>query len=100
MAACGNDTLIVVVGALETIWSNRERTWAEGASDAADFPALAQRHAGIQAHERLLSRIVAGDVAGAERRARAHLDASLLYTASAAADEQVGWTSAEAHRNA
>lgn len=80
VGACGNQTLILVAGALESLWSSREERWAVHARDAGSFPAHSMRRFGVRAHERLLTLIDTGDAAGAERQATIHLEASLLYS--------------------
>lgn len=79
VALCGNETMKVIVGALEAIWSARERDWARRASTARRFPGVETRDAGLRAHERLLELIEAGDSAGAARAAARHLERSTLY---------------------
>jgi GntR family transcriptional repressor for pyruvate dehydrogenase complex len=79
VAGCGNETLILVVGALESLWSARAETWAAVARDSGEFPSRDMRLAGVEAHERLLAHLTAGDVRRSEEQARKHLQASLLY---------------------
>jgi len=79
VASCGNQTMILVIGALESLWSRQEVDWASRARAAKVFPEREQRRAGVRAHERILQLIERGDVAGVERQVRIHLDASLLY---------------------
>ncbi len=97
VALCGNQTMIVIVGALEAVWSARERDWARRAVSEHEFPAVETRAAGLRAHERLLELIELGDSAGVARAARRHLESSTLYavrdakqTVSAAAVRQNG----------
>ncbi|XVQ14565.1 FadR/GntR family transcriptional regulator [Spirillospora sp. CA-255316] len=106
---CGSDTMIVVVGALETIWSAHESavwsTVATGATGAAmakgrgaarpaaagdldaespDAPmSRAVRRDAIRAHENLLAAIEAGDGDRAQTLAAAHL--------SIARDNTLAW---------
>jgi GntR family transcriptional regulator, transcriptional repressor for pyruvate dehydrogenase complex len=79
VALCGNETMKVVVGALEAVWSAREQDWARRASSARSFPDVETRDAGLRAHERLLELIEAGDSAAAARAAARHLERSTLY---------------------
>lgn len=95
VALCGNETMKVIVGALEAVWSARERDWAQRASSAHSFPAKETRAAGLRAHERLLDLIEKGDVAGAARAAERHLQSSTLY----AVDDAERLVSAAAVRN-
>jgi DNA-binding FadR family transcriptional regulator len=79
VASCGNETLILVVGALESLWSSREEAWARDASETGEFPGSKSRQAGVRAHERILKSIEDGDVDRVQRQARVHLESSMLY---------------------
>ncbi|HTW98545.1 MAG TPA: GntR family transcriptional regulator [Acidimicrobiales bacterium] len=70
---CGNRSLAVMAGALETIWSSHE-TGRTSACDPSAIP-LAARRAALDAHGELIQLIAAGDVSGARRLAGTHLDA-------------------------
>ena len=79
VALCGNETMKVIVGALEAVWSARERAWAQQASNTRSFPDVETRDAGLRAHEKVLQLIEAGDGDGAARAAARHLESSTLY---------------------
>jgi GntR family transcriptional regulator, transcriptional repressor for pyruvate dehydrogenase complex len=83
---CGNETLTLVVGALEELWSDHEAAWARGASKAHAFPDLPLRHSGLREHGTLVKLIARGDATGAARAARNHLGTSQLYAMSAGSD--------------
>lgn len=91
---CGNETLILVVGALEELWSEREAAWARSASVSQSFPDMPLRHTGLREHATLLRLIIKGDAAGAARAARKHLETSQLYAMSSGADVPVRVTGA------
>lgn len=91
---CGNETLTLVVGALEELWSEHEAAWARTASKSQSFPDMPLRHTGLREHATLLKMIVKGDAAGAARAARQHLETSQLYAMSAGADVAVRVTGA------
>lgn len=76
---CGNETLKLVVGALESLWSSREEAWARDASETGAFPDAKSRLSGIRAHERIMRYIEDGEVDRVQRQARLHLESSLLY---------------------
>nr|BFE38821.1 GntR family transcriptional regulator [Actinomadura rugatobispora] len=97
---CGSDTMIVVVGALEAIWSAHESAvWStvatghgparSAAAEAADAESpdapmsRAVRRDAIRAHENLLAAIEAGDGDRAQTLAAAHL--------SLARDNTLAW---------
>jgi DNA-binding FadR family transcriptional regulator len=77
VACCGNETIIFVLSALETICSEDSEAWAREVaprpgrrSDPIAKPAY--RHQGIDDHTRIIELIEAGDVDGAEAAARQH----------------------------
>jgi DNA-binding FadR family transcriptional regulator len=67
---CGNDTFIVLVGALERLWSAQVRSQAS--PNLGQFAERATRDRSAAEHRQLLELIVAGDADGAEAAARAH----------------------------
>ncbi len=82
VARCGNETMIQLVGALETIWSTSEQEWAEQATADGQFPGDFVRSRSLSMHEQLLGLIDAGDVDGVSRLAREHLEDSVFYAVS------------------
>jgi GntR family transcriptional repressor for pyruvate dehydrogenase complex len=76
---CGNKTLILVAGSLESLWSAQENDWARRASGDGDFPERSARRAAVRAHERLCALIEQGDAQGAWRASARHLE-ERLYT--------------------
>jgi len=76
---CGNETLKLVVGALETVWSGQEEEWAKRASAAGGFPGRERRLEGLKAHERLIELIAAGDEVAVASVAMRHLEATQRY---------------------
>jgi DNA-binding GntR family transcriptional regulator len=79
VAVCGNETLILVVGALESLWSSQEEAWARDASLVGEFPDRRRRMSGVRAHERIFRYIEDGDVDRVQQQARVHLESTLLY---------------------
>lgn len=80
--AAGNQTMRVVAGMLESVWSSQERNWAREATEEQSYPELELRHAVIKAHGAIASAIQSGNVTRAVELIRSHLDASQLYVAS------------------
>lgn len=80
--SCGNETLILVVGTLETLWSSQQQEWASEASASGDFPARERRESGVRAHERIMRLIADGDAERLEAFSRVHLENILHYGAS------------------
>lgn len=84
VARCGNETLILIVGALERLWSAQEEAWAERAQAAGTFPERHYRESGVKAHKRIITLIESGDVERLHKHAREHLESSLRYTSRSA----------------
>src|SRR5215472_15734274 len=78
---CGNETMILVIGALETIWSAHESAvWDEVPPEAEKTRRIA-----LSDHERLLTAIESGDEQAAAFIAGAHLAATRRSTLSTSA---------------
>jgi GntR family transcriptional regulator, transcriptional repressor for pyruvate dehydrogenase complex len=75
----GNETIKLVIGALEAVWSAGERIWAQRASSTDSMPDARTRTEGLRAHERLIELIVKGDATGVVTAARRHLESAQLY---------------------
>jgi GntR family transcriptional regulator, transcriptional repressor for pyruvate dehydrogenase complex len=84
----GNETIKLVMGALEAVWSAGERVWAQRATFTHSMPDGRTRTEGLRAHERLIELIAKGDSARVVAAARKHLESAQLY-AVADADEPV-----------
>jgi DNA-binding FadR family transcriptional regulator len=79
VARCGNETTVVLLGALEAVWTSHIRTkQVEYAKlGVAMSPELSRRV--YTEHEEIQARIEAGDVAGAAAASRAHLQAAHIH---------------------
>ncbi len=86
---CGNSTLVVIAGSLETLWSGQELAWSQDATAHGRHPDSEMRTSGIQAHARLLELIAAGDVQGAQEQSTKHLASSLLHVLDPKADRAI-----------
>jgi GntR family transcriptional repressor for pyruvate dehydrogenase complex len=80
VGCCGNETMIVTVGALETLWSEQERHWAQRATSAGTYPGETYRRAVQAAHAALVTAIKKGQADKAGRLAGEHLDHSQRYS--------------------
>ncbi|MDF5752237.1 FCD domain-containing protein [Spongiactinospora sp. TRM90649] len=76
---CGNETMIVIIGSLEMIWTAHESTvWSEVDEQAEPDSPMARKslRAALRDHEKIVDAIEAGDGARAVRLASAHLAAT------------------------
>jgi GntR family transcriptional repressor for pyruvate dehydrogenase complex len=76
---CGNTTLRLLAGALESVWGSQERRWAHEAQDAGRYPSLEDRLAVIRAHRAVVRHIRAGRADHAQRAMASHLHTSQTY---------------------
>lgn len=79
---CGNETLKIMAGALEILWSSHEKAWAEHHPEPASLP-LEERRAALLVHGRLIELITAGDAAAAGDLAAGHLQSAQTYPTTA-----------------
>lgn len=75
----GNQTMILIAGALESLWSAHEASWSVAASRAGRFPEPLLRKRAVQEHQQLIDAITDGDVDRAARTARKHLATAQQY---------------------
>lgn len=99
VAACGNQTLILMVGALESLWSEQERQWAQRAQSTGQYPVEKYRRDVIAAHKAIVSGIAAGSEEKVARLARRHLQESQHYSLAEGSDQVVRATSLRAGFN-
>jgi DNA-binding FadR family transcriptional regulator len=83
VSGCGNETLILMVGTLEVMWSSQERQWARRAEQQGVYPSGAERRASLTAHRSILEAIDRGDDDQAARLSRVHLRETQRYALSA-----------------
>jgi GntR family transcriptional repressor for pyruvate dehydrogenase complex len=77
--SCGRETMVVLIGVLESIWSAHSELSAVGGSLARVPPSQEYFAERTNEHEELISLIDAGDADGAVACARRHLEASTFY---------------------
>ena len=87
--ACGNETLIVTVGALESLWSEQERQWAARVTTEGRYPEKRQRRDVLSAHSSLVEAIAAGDADAARKIDAGHLTHSQRYALENSEDQVV-----------
>jgi DNA-binding FadR family transcriptional regulator len=79
VASCGNETLILTVGALESLWSEQERRWAHTVDSQGRYPDRRHQREVQSAHKALVQAIAAGQGDRASTLAHRHLDHSQRY---------------------
>jgi DNA-binding FadR family transcriptional regulator len=72
VANCGNETMSLVVGSLEALWSAQVDTLAREAARHGSFSDRSIRQSLAEEHERLYRLIAEGDARGAEQAMREH----------------------------
>jgi DNA-binding FadR family transcriptional regulator len=82
VSCSGSDTLITMIGALESIWFAHAEEWVTEAPVAQGIRDDEYTEAREHDHEVMLQMIRDGDVDGATRVARQHLEYSRLHTAA------------------
>ncbi|HEX4016232.1 MAG TPA: FCD domain-containing protein [Frankiaceae bacterium] len=93
VGCCGNETMILTVGALESLWSEQERQWAQQATSAGTYPGQSYRKAVQSAHEALVAAIGRGQAERASRLAARHLQQSQHYSLQGSEEQIVRATS-------
>jgi DNA-binding FadR family transcriptional regulator len=82
VSLCGNDTLIVVMGALNSLWANEWDTWVARARREEDYPDRQARTLGVRAHARILRHIEQGQAEASWKQMGFHLESALRYVES------------------
>lgn len=75
---CGNEPLIAMVGALESIWSSHETGWAHRVRDAESVP-IKERQSAFDLHEEIIELIVAGTSDRVRQLCVSHLEVAQRY---------------------
>lgn len=83
VALCGNHTLIVMAGALETLWSHHQSTWAGMKEDPESIPVEERRDA-FEVHQQIIDLIAAGEASAVREVTSQHLDRALAYAGESA----------------
>ncbi|MGA7420508.1 MAG: FCD domain-containing protein [Acidimicrobiales bacterium] len=76
---CGNATMALVTGSLETLWSNHESNWAESTNAHGEYPDLQARESVLRTHLKITDAIEEGDAARARHLVAQHLHESQRY---------------------
>lgn len=75
---CGNQSLIALAGALESLWTSCEASWASAPENAAEVP-VEVRMGAWDEHLKILTLIENGDVEGTSRAVAEHLVTAQPY---------------------
>lgn len=78
VALCGNGPLIVIIGALEKLWSSHERGWADQWRDSGVVP-IEERRAALEVHAEMIELIAGGEPDKVRDLSRRHLEAVQAY---------------------
>jgi DNA-binding FadR family transcriptional regulator len=78
---CGNQTMIMLAGALEMLWSAHEMSWSSRVTDGSIVP-VDERLAVLEDHRQVIDAIDAGDARRAHELAAVHLVNSQHYPGS------------------
>lgn len=81
VALCGNEPLIVIIGALEKLWSSHERGWADQSRHSGSVP-VEERRAALETHAHMIDLIAAGEADEVRDLSRRHLEAVQAYPSS------------------
>lgn len=87
--SCGRETMVVLLGVLESIWSAHSEQSAEAGQLAKSAPRKAYRDKRSRDHEQLIGLIDAGDADAAVALARQHLGRSTYYVTGGEESERV-----------
>jgi GntR family transcriptional repressor for pyruvate dehydrogenase complex len=82
VASCGNDTMILIVGTLEALWSSQEEKWAREVHTEGRYPEQRLRRTVLVAHKRIVDAIEAGNPDIASKISRRHLEETQPYLLS------------------
>lgn len=77
--SCGNEALVLVVGALAGLWSAQEESWSRRIRETGQAPGDDVRTGGLEAHEEILAAIAGGDAAAAATAVQRHLHQPDVY---------------------
>jgi GntR family transcriptional regulator, transcriptional repressor for pyruvate dehydrogenase complex len=79
---CGNETLILMVLALETLWGVQRDTWAYRISNTGEAPNLDVRNHGLREHAAIIEAIKEGQSELAQEQVRDHIETPNVYAST------------------
>jgi GntR family transcriptional regulator, transcriptional repressor for pyruvate dehydrogenase complex len=76
---CGNTTMGLLVGSLESLWLGHVQAWAVLTKSQGEFPDPDYRRQGLAVHQEITELIAAGEVVAASELAESHFDPQQFY---------------------
>jgi GntR family transcriptional regulator, transcriptional repressor for pyruvate dehydrogenase complex len=86
---CGNDAMLVAVGALEEIWSPGAKGWARRAAEEDSYPDIESRRSALRSHERITTLIAEGKADKVAVLIRQHVTAAQRYSLGSYPDREI-----------
>jgi GntR family transcriptional repressor for pyruvate dehydrogenase complex len=86
---CGNEAMLVAVGALEEIWSPGAKGWARRAEQADSYPDIASRRSAMRTHEKITALIAEGKADKVAVLIRQHVTAAQRYSLGSYPDRAI-----------
>jgi GntR family transcriptional regulator, transcriptional repressor for pyruvate dehydrogenase complex len=86
---CGNDAMLVAVGALEAIWSPGAKGWARKAEQADNYPDIESRRSAMRTHEKITTLIEEGRADKVAILIREHVSAAQRYSLGSYPDRAI-----------
>jgi GntR family transcriptional regulator, transcriptional repressor for pyruvate dehydrogenase complex len=77
---CGNQTLILVAGTLESLWARQSEAWTYRVTHAEDAPGSDLRRRGLEEHRAIADAIASGEPELAEKLYREHVRDPEIYS--------------------
>jgi DNA-binding FadR family transcriptional regulator len=81
VSECGNQTIIHVIGTLESLWSSHEQQWARRVHPDG-LPDVRSRRAGHRAHGRIITLVEQGDIDAVTKIVRRHIEGAQAFALS------------------
>ncbi len=88
--SCGNHTMILILGALEKIWSSRATVWLDEQIKEGAYPDREYRLRALSDHELMIRLIERGDARAAAREASEHLAITPVYGIDSNGEGELG----------
>jgi DNA-binding FadR family transcriptional regulator len=97
VGSCGNRTVTMVVGTLETLWSQHEAEWADHTEAGGRYPERRLRELVLRSHAKIVDAIRSGNAEQAERLVAKHLEESQRFVLASTARQRISITGLRSH---